>query len=90
MKSAQKVIDAVVANGAYRATLYVSDRLVMRATRRLHRGRIPRKTENIEVTVTSGRPNYRERKFIKLCKKAGESFPVRRVQLQFPPKRRSA
>jgi len=35
--------------------------------------------------LTVGEPAYREREFIKLCKKAGEPFPVRKVQLKFYP-----
>ena len=30
--------------------------------------------------VPVGKPNYRERKFIALCKEAGEPFPVKKTQ----------
>lgn len=81
------VYNAVVANGARSATKYLSDRLVVRATRRLYGGKILPKHYNTEVVITVGRPNYRERQFIKECKRAGESFPVRKIQLRFPRRR---
>ncbi len=34
------------------------------------------------MLITYGRPNYAEREFIKLAKKAGEPFPIRKVQLR--------
>lgn len=33
------------------------------------------------LVVTIGRPNYRECQFIKKCKKAGEPFPVKKLQI---------
>lgn len=35
------------------------------------------------VVVTLGRPNYRERQFIKATKKAKEPFPIKRTQIHF-------
>jgi len=40
------------------------------------------------MVLTIGRPNYAEREFIKLCKKAGEPFPVKKMQLKFYPKKK--
>lgn len=40
------------------------------------------------VILTVGSPNYSERRFVRLCVKAGEKFPVRKVQLKFFPKKR--
>jgi hypothetical protein len=37
------------------------------------------------VTPTIGIPNYL-REFIRKCKKAGEPFPVKKIQLKFLPK----
>lgn len=88
MRFAQKVIDTLVASGAWRATKYISDRVVVTATRKLFRRRLPGKRYNIEVILHSGRPNYREREFIKECKRAGVTFPVKKIHLQFPPKLR--
>lgn len=86
MKHIEAVVMALVHAGAHRATKYVGPREVVRATRRLVRGRVPR--DNVEICLTLGRPNYAERKFIAQCKKAGEPLPVKKVQIKFPPKRR--
>jgi hypothetical protein len=85
MKAVQQVVDALISNDARRATKYLSDKQVVRATRcRYRRGR----EKNVEITLTIGRPNYVERVFIRDCKAAGEKFPVKRVQLQRKPERR--
>ena len=44
----------------------------------------------VSILVTIGKPNYAERKFIKLCQKAGVPFPVRKVQLKYWPAKKSA
>lgn len=80
-----QVVSALVSTGAHRAVKIVSPSFVVRATRKLVQGKVPRRG-NIEAVLTIGRPNYRERKFIKLCQKAGEPFPVRKVQVKHPPK----
>ncbi len=67
-----------------RATKYVSPTLIVRATRTLIKKKIDKR--DFEVTLTIGKPNSRERNFIKDCKKAGEPFPVKKIQLQDPPK----
>ena len=43
------------------------------------------RTKTTTLIVTIGRPAYAERHFIKMCKRAGEPFPVRKVQLKFYP-----
>lgn len=79
-KAAELVLSTVVSDSdVKRATKYISDKLVVRATRRLYKKYPNRKTDNIEIHVTIGRPNYVEREFIKLCKRANESFPIKRV-----------
>jgi hypothetical protein len=77
-----KLIDALIKTGARKATRYVSPRLVVKACRR-HKP--DRRNLRVEFVVTLGAPNYAEREFIKRCKKAGEPFPVRKIQLQFYP-----
>lgn len=81
-----KVLEALTTNNAYKAAYYLSDKLVVRMSRKLYRGKLPSKISNEEVILVIGRPNYEQREFIKLCKKAGESFPVKKIQLKFPPK----
>lgn len=60
-----------------RATKYYSPAFVVRATRRVQ------SRSKIEVVLTMGRPNYRDRDFIKRCKKAGEPFPIKKIQYKF-------
>lgn len=84
-KAAGDVVVAVVAAKAWRAVKYVSPTQVVRATRVLWRKRIPR---TVDIRLSVCRPNYREVRFIRDCKKAGVPFPVRKIQLQFPPKPR--
>ena len=75
------VVVALLSSDAVRATKYVSEKLTVKAKRKEFKGRAnPRLTE---LHVTFGAPNYEEREFIKACKKAGERFPVAKVQLKF-------
>jgi hypothetical protein len=65
------------------AVAYLSSTLTVKATaqqkyRHGARGRT--------FILTIGKPNYREREFIKRCKTAGESLPLRQPQLRFWPK----
>lgn len=79
-----KVVDSLVSCGARSAEKYISPNLVVRASRRLFRGKIIK--GNIEIVLTIGRPNYAQRYFITDCKVAGEPLPVKKVILRFPPK----
>ena len=77
---AGETVDAVIVSEAYRATKYVSPRMTVKATRR---HKLDRRAPIQEFVVTVGRPNSRERHFIKALQKAGEPFPVRKIQLRF-------
>ena len=82
-----KVIASILDGDVRRATKYISPKLVVRAvlqTFKIH-GRRPRKGENIQITLTIGRPNYKERDFIKDCKEAKEPFPVKGVIIELIP-----
>lgn len=69
--------------GAKRATKYVSPDYVVSA----HRvGKPDRRGKSVPIMLKIGKPNHAERAFIKACRKAGEPFPVRRVQVKFPSK----
>ena len=61
------------------AVKFIDPKLVVRATRRF---KPDRRNTRTEILLTVGRPNYAERKFVKLCVKAGEPFPVKRVQVR--------
>jgi hypothetical protein len=64
------------------AVKYIDDKTIVRAT--WHNK--PKANNRIEVmVVTIGAPNYKEREFIKKCKKSGESFPIKKIQLKHYP-----
>ena len=69
-----------------RATYYISPTLVVKATRH---NKIDKRSRHESFVVSFGRPNFLERRFIKQCVKAGQSFPVRKIQLRgWPVKRK--
>lgn len=70
------------ANPARSAVKYISDKEVVKATRI---SKPDKRDVQTHILLTIGRPNYAERKFVKLCKKAGEPFPVKKVQLKLYP-----
>ncbi len=72
---------------AWKVTKYYSEKEIARATRRMYGGKIP-SNKRVEVEFTLGRPNFEEREFIKKCKKAGEPFPVKKIQIRYPPKKK--
>lgn len=76
---------ALMAPDIYRATKFLSSVMVVKATRP---HRFDRRSRGQTVVVTVGKPNYRERKFLKTCKKAGEPLPVKKIQLQATKKSR--
>ena len=78
MNGLNQVVKAVL-EGSRKATRYVSPMTVVKATAR-HRPRMRSRT--VEIVVTIGRPNYAERAFIRQAKKAGEPFPVRKIQVK--------
>lgn len=91
-KEYSKIIPYLIDTGAVKATKYLSSNLIIRAVRKTYKNRtldhrtnrkLPRKGENIEITLTIGKPNYIEREFIKKCQKAKEPFPVKKIQLKF-------
>ena len=74
------LIGMVSTLGAYQATKYFSEQEVVRAVRRRYKGKI--KKNDIYIIFKIGKPNFAERKFIKLCKKSGEPFPIKKIQLK--------
>jgi hypothetical protein len=86
MKHIESTISALLNAEARKAIRYISERQIVRASRRLSRGRID-KRGNIEVALTIGRPNYEERKAIRAFKRAGARFPVKKLALKFPKRK---
>lgn len=81
-----EVIGVLLGTGSKQAIKYLSESMVVKATRKSFDGKPQRKdARNETLLVTFGKPNYREREFIKTAKKAGEPFPIKRCQLRgFP------
>ncbi len=84
----QKVVAALLARPEIKkATVYLSEKSVVSVCRRFK----PRKRNTRDDYVLKiGAPNYLERQFLRLCRKAGEPIPVRKVQLRRWPVTRVA
>ena len=66
-----------------KATRFISPKLVVRAVRQ-HK---PRRDDiRTTLVLTFGKPNFREREFIRACIKAKEPFPVKKMQVKWYPK----
>jgi hypothetical protein len=76
-----ELAECILVDGAYKATKYLSPTLTIKATRKRYKGKIL-KGHAIDIVFTVGKPNYEEREFIKKAKKAGEPFPVKKIQLK--------
>ena len=84
-----QVIEVLWRTDSRQAIKYITEKLVVKATRRAYRGRPERKRGNNTFLVTFGRPNYLEREFIKKAKAAKELFPIKRCQLRGFPARKA-
>ena len=86
MSDVQHLIDCLRGNFNLRsASKIVSKTMVIRVTRRL---KPHKKNSRDEFAVTIGSPNYKALKFIKLCVRAKEPFPVIKIQFEFYPKKK--
>ena len=77
------VVYVLLNNDAHRATKLLSKDMTVKVTRQ---GRLDTRAIRETLVVTFGRPNYREQQLIKLYKKAGEPFPVKKIQVRPYPK----
>lgn len=64
---------------AKQATKYLAKDEVVKATRQHPASRSERQ---ITFLLTIGKPNFLGRRFVKQCIKAGEPFPVKKVQIK--------
>jgi hypothetical protein len=69
----------IVLGGYKKATFYQSPKEVAKAT---FQGKRDKRSTRSTIILTTGRPNYTERKFIKDCLKAGEPFPIKKIQIK--------
>jgi hypothetical protein len=89
MNAYSQVINALIDSRAYKATKYLAPNVVVNATRIVKGGRIDGRDASAEIYVKVGKPNFLERQFVKAAIKAGQTFPIRKVQIKALPKRRS-
>lgn len=79
------VLGALINSDAKTAVKYLTPKLCVKAT--WHNK--PSGRNRLEsAVVTFGAPGYRQQKFIDACVKAGEPFPVKKVQLTAWPIKR--
>jgi hypothetical protein len=89
LKAIGEVVSTLLYSGARSATKYLGDKLTIRASLKLFDGKMPSANEKqLEIALVIGPPNYEAREFIKVCKKAGETFPIKKIQLKFPAGRK--
>jgi len=84
-KGIDKLFQTMLTGNFRQAVKYVSPTLTVKVTRRVFKycGRKPDKRDSrADFVVTIGSPGYLERKFIKLALKAGEPFPIKKVQVK--------
>lgn len=67
-----------------RATIFLSPKSTVKITRQ----RRDKRANHHTFLITIGAPNWHERQRIKTFKKAGEPFPIKKVQLTHYPKKR--
>ena len=79
-----KAVEALLETDARKATVYLDEDTIVRATRQFRRNDRARSQSYI---LTLGKPAFADRRFIRLCKQAGEPLPVRKVQLKFWPEK---
>ena len=87
-KMAGVVVEALLRNDACRAVKYHSHSLVVSAARPVYKAagmKWSGRDSRADIVLKIGAPNFDERTFIKKCQKAGEPFPVKKIQLKFPP-----
>lgn len=88
MNAISGTIEALLRSDARSATKYLDPVTTVRVSRQIFKHGGERRGADKTLLVTIGRPNYAARQFIRDCKKAGEPFPVRKIQLRFRAKRK--
>jgi hypothetical protein len=63
-KACGEVVNLILTEGAYKATKYLNSKLTVKATRKKYKGKVS-KSENADIVVTIGKPNYEEREYLK-------------------------
>lgn len=84
MTAIERAVGAALVPEVRSATVYHSPTNRVTATRQ-HRRTEGRSTT---IIVTIGKPNFKQRAFVKKCKQAKVRFPIAAVQLTYWPKKR--
>lgn|GEM_PF-1287140 len=84
-KLGEAIGDIVTGTNIRRATAYISPKLTMKATAQR---RQDLRSKSATVLVTVGAPNFTERRFIRVCQKAGMVFPLNQIQWKHWPKKK--
>lgn len=71
-----KAVHAVANHGYKKATGFVDEKTTVVVSRRF---KYRKNEKSVEMVVTVGKPNARNREWIKTFKKAGEPFPVTKI-----------
>ena len=79
----EKVVNALARPEVRKASCYIRPDFVITGTR-MHK--LDRRSKSSSILLTMGSPNFRGRMFVKACQKAGEPFPVKKIQLKYWPK----
>lgn len=74
------LIEELNYTGAWKVTQWLSEKEVVRVTRKLYGGKISKRAR--DFVVTFARPNYAERQY-------GKRHPASDHLVKFPPKRKS-
>ena len=91
MSAISDTIEALLRAKGIKATKYLAPNLIVRAVRPTYKfnNKRPDYSGKVELVLTIGRPNYIEREFVKVLKKAKEPFPVKKVILKlYTPKKK--
>lgn len=70
--------------GAKTAIKIINEKTIVKAT---YRFKPSNRHTREEMVVTMGAPDYLTAQFIKRCKKAGEPFPIKKIQFRAWPKK---
>lgn len=74
-----KAIETLRSTGCRRASVYIDANTVVAISAR----HAPDKRNRLnDYVLKIGVPNFVERRFIRMCKKAGEPLPVKKVQIK--------
>ena len=80
-----KVVSALIASDCKTAIQYIDAKTVVKAT---WHNKPSGRNRSESLVLSFGAPGFREAAFIKSCIKAGEPFPVKKIQLRAYPKKR--